>query len=208
MNIKISWYSANQWYLLNILIHLKIFLYNLHQGIYLCIIWIILHTLICIFHKTMWSFSTSFNVTLRLQIQVCEIFYFNILLIIEWDGTSGNELTCHAGDIRDAVLTPRLGRSPGGGQGNPLQYSCLENPWTEEPGRLQSIGLHRVRHDWSNLAHMHIIEYLVGLYFYDCKWAQCLHHSFFQSIFFPLDFSHVYHHSFSSILVPRTSLVM
>ena len=27
------------------------------------------------------------------------------------------------------------------GSGTPLQYSCLENPWTEEPGRLQSVGL-------------------------------------------------------------------
>ena len=35
-----------------------------------------------------------------------------------------------------------MGRSPGGGHGNPLQHSCLENPWTEEPGRLQSLGLH------------------------------------------------------------------
>ena len=34
-----------------------------------------------------------------------------------------------------------MGRSPGEGDGNPLQYSCLENPWTEEPGRLQSMGL-------------------------------------------------------------------
>ena len=38
-------------------------------------------------------------------------------------------------------------RSHGGGHGNPLQYSCLENPWTEEPGGLQSIGLQRVRHN-------------------------------------------------------------
>ena len=29
----------------------------------------------------------------------------------------------------------------------PLQYSCLEIPWTEEPGRLPSMGLQRVRHD-------------------------------------------------------------
>ena len=34
------------------------------------------------------------------------------------------------------------------GNGTPLQYSCLENPWTEEPGRLQSMGSLRVRHDW------------------------------------------------------------
>ena len=34
----------------------------------------------------------------------------------------------NAGDIRDVGLSPGLGRSPGGGHGNPLQYSCLENP--------------------------------------------------------------------------------
>ena len=33
----------------------------------------------------------------------------------------------NAGDIRDAGSIPRLGRSPGGGHGNPLLYSCLEN---------------------------------------------------------------------------------
>ena len=51
-------------------------------------------------------------------------------------------------------LIPGWGRSPGGGRGNPLQYSSLEYsvPWTEETGRQQSIGLHRIRHNWSNLA--------------------------------------------------------
>ena len=33
-----------------------------------------------------------------------------------------------AGDIRDAGAVPGSGRSPGGERGNPLQYSCLENP--------------------------------------------------------------------------------
>ena len=37
-------------------------------------------------------------------------------------------LPVRAGDIRDAGLIPGLGRSAGGGHGNPLQYSCLENP--------------------------------------------------------------------------------
>ena len=32
-----------------------------------------------------------------------------------------------AGDTGDVVLIPRLGKSPGGGNGNPLEYSCLEN---------------------------------------------------------------------------------
>ena len=35
----------------------------------------------------------------------------------------------------------------GEGNGNPLQYSCLEIPWIEEPGGLQSVGLQRVGHD-------------------------------------------------------------
>ena len=37
-------------------------------------------------------------------------------------------LPANAGDIRDVGLIPESGRSPGGGHGNPLQYSCLENP--------------------------------------------------------------------------------
>ena len=53
----------------------------------------------------------------------------------------------NAGDIRDVGLIPGSGRSPGGGHGDPLQYSCLENPTKEEPGGLQSMGSQRLRHD-------------------------------------------------------------
>ena len=56
-------------------------------------------------------------------------------------------LTANVGDIRDAGSIPGLGRSPGEGDGNPLQYSFLENPWTEKPGGLQSIGSQRVGHN-------------------------------------------------------------
>ena len=37
-------------------------------------------------------------------------------------------LSANVGDTRDTGLIPVLGRSPGGGHDNPLQYSCLENP--------------------------------------------------------------------------------
>ena len=40
----------------------------------------------------------------------------------------------------DAGSIPGSGRSPGEGNGNPFQYSCLEIPWTEESGGLQSMG--------------------------------------------------------------------
>ena len=43
-------------------------------------------------------------------------------------GLVGKESTCSTGDLRDMVSFPELGRPPGGGHGNPLQYSCLEIP--------------------------------------------------------------------------------
>ena len=51
-----------------------------------------------------------------------------------------------SGGIRDVGSIPGSGRSPGGGPGNPLQYSCLENP-IEDPGGLQSVGSQRVGHN-------------------------------------------------------------
>ena len=41
-------------------------------------------------------------------------------------------LPANAGDAGDEGLNPGLGRSPGGGNGNPLQYSCLGNPIDKE----------------------------------------------------------------------------
>ena len=52
-------------------------------------------------------------------------------------GSDVKASACNAGDLGS---TPGLGRSPGEGNGNPLQYSCLENPMEEEPDRLQSMG--------------------------------------------------------------------
>ena len=49
----------------------------------------------------------------------------------------------------DAGSNPGSGRPPGEGNGNPLQYSCWKIPWTEETGRLHSMGSQRVGHDWA-----------------------------------------------------------
>ena len=65
----------------------------------------------------------------------------------------------NAGDSRDACSNPGSGRSPGGKNSNPLQYSCLKIPWTDEPGRLQSMWLKRVRHYWVT-EHAHVHELL------------------------------------------------
>ena len=63
---------------------------------------------------------------------------------------SSKESVCNSRAAGDVGLIPESGRSPGGGNGNPLQYSCLEKvPWAEEPGRLQSMGSQRVGHNWA-----------------------------------------------------------
>ena len=56
-------------------------------------------------------------------------------------------LTASAGDVRVVGSIPGLGRSPGGGHGNPFQYSCLENSHRQEPGGLQFMRSQRVRHN-------------------------------------------------------------
>ena len=53
-------------------------------------------------------------------------------------------LPANAGNLGS---TPGSGRSPGKGNGNPLQYSCLGNPWTEEPDGIQPMGLQRIGHN-------------------------------------------------------------
>jgi len=50
-------------------------------------------------------------------------------------------------NVGDSGLIPGLERSPGEENGNPLQYSGWEIPWTEESGGLQSMGLQRVGYD-------------------------------------------------------------
>ena len=62
-------------------------------------------------------------------------------------GSDSKESACNAGDLGSI---PGLGRTPGEGHGNSLQYSCLENPVDGgKPGGLPSMGLQRVRHDWA-----------------------------------------------------------
>ena len=55
------------------------------------------------------------------------------------------ESACSVGDPGSI---PVSGRSPGEGNGKPLQYSCLKNPLDEEPSRIQPMGSQKVGHDW------------------------------------------------------------
>jgi len=60
------------------------------------------------------------------------------------DSSVGKESACNAGDLGSI---PRSGRSPGGGNGNPLQYSCLENPMNRGAWQATVYRVTRVGHD-------------------------------------------------------------
>ena len=68
----------------------------------------------------------------------------------------------------DPGSIPGLGRSPGEGNGNPLQYSCLENPMAREACRLQSMGSQRVKHDWATSLSLHFLCYT---FLKHCNWV-------------------------------------
>ena len=85
-----------------------------------------------------YSYSLGF---LPLWLSGKEFFFFNCSGFCH---TVVKNLPANAGDT---ALIPGSGRSPRLGNGNPLQYSCLENPMDRGAGGLQPVEWHRVRHD-------------------------------------------------------------
>ena len=61
----------------------------------------------------------------------------------------GKNPPANAGDVRDAGLIPGLGRFPGGGNGNPLQYPCLENSMDRGAWRT---AVHEIVKNWTQLS--------------------------------------------------------
>jgi hypothetical protein len=96
-----------------------------------------------------------------------------------------------------------LGRSPGEGNGYPLQYSCLENPMDEEPGGLWSMGLQRVGQDWANntFTFLYICISLIFSIIKQCKalfWVAMLYcnldvYQRFRLLIVPYYWKHQYH---------------
>ena len=69
-------------------------------------------------------------------------------------------LPANGGGRGDTGSIPGSGRSPGGGNGNPLQHSCLENPMHRGDWWATAHGLHRVGHS-EVTEHMHISQYKI-----------------------------------------------
>ena len=86
-------------------------------------------------------------------------------------GASGKEPAYQCRDIRDAGSTPESGRSPGGGHGKPLQYSCLENPMDRGAWWATVYGVTQSWTRWKLEQQQHLSGYKVisqcGLHFSD-----------------------------------------
>ena len=83
------------------------------------------------------------------------------LYILSWAFPGGTEVKnqpAKAGDARDPDLIPGSGRSPEEEMATHSSVLAWRIPGMEEPGRLLSMGSHRVRHNWSDLACMHALE--------------------------------------------------
>ena len=101
-----------------------------------------------LFEEVYWI---SISIYFKFSLQTCKVagtqcFSKFYKLISSPSGPDDKESACTVGDP-DSF--PGWGISPGGGNGNPLQYSCLENHMDRGAWGLQSIGPQRVRHDWA-----------------------------------------------------------
>ena len=98
-------------------------------------------------------------------------------------GSVGKESACDAGDPGSI---PEWRRSPGEGNGNTIQYSCLGNPMDREPGGLQFMGLQRIGHDLVTKSH-NVDRYAVSLNPHNqCVWY-VISLFFFKNIFLDVD---------------------
>ena len=91
----------------------------------------------------------------------------HILIVASQVAPVVKNLPSNAIDVRDPGLIPGLGRSPGGGHSNPLQFLAWRIPWAEEPGRPQSIGSYRVRQWLSVRAHTHTHTHTTLITYYN-----------------------------------------
>ena len=78
----------------------------------------------------------------------CMVDVIYIQAVGNWVALLVKNLPADAGDARDSSLIPGLGRFPGGGHSDPLQYSCLENPMSREACQTT---VHRVAESWTQL---------------------------------------------------------
>ena len=116
-----------------------------------------------------YDYSLIFIILWYLYLRLKSPFFLRVDLLLHcasWVALVVKNLPANAGDIRDIGSIPGLGRSSGGGHGNPPQYSCLRNPMDRRPWQaIQSTGLQRVGNKWSSKharTDLHYADFLLG----------------------------------------------
>ena len=121
------------------------------------------------------------NLTIRISehnYQNKNTHHYNPLLFCEGfpDGSVVKNPPASAGDTGDPHSILGLGRPPGGGHGNSLQFLVWRIPWTEESGKLQSMGLQRVGCNCASIIMLAFIEkFDIFIIFYHVCCANILH---------------------------------
>ena len=129
--------------------YLKAFnFFPLHDSTHVCGVANVICVSNLIYYFLYWGLAHSFQGS-------ADIFFFFLTFFFglgyRWltgfcSDSDCKESACNAGDLGSI---PVLGRSPGGGHDNPLQYSCLRNPMDRGAWQAQSLGLQRVRQGWA-----------------------------------------------------------
>ena len=101
----------------------------------------------CAFRHTLWTWILSQVLLLGVPPMIIATINHNYQAPHWFPGGSDGKASAY--NAGDPGSIPGLGRSPGEGNGNPLQYSWWKISWMEEPGRLQSTGSQKVRCDWA-----------------------------------------------------------
>ena len=83
-------------------------------------------------------------------------------------GSESKESTCNAGDTGNSGSTPGSRRSPGGGNGNPLQYTCLKNPMDSGAwwATVQRVVWQHYNVFYNFFLHLYMFDYLTVIFFF------------------------------------------
>ena len=115
-------------------------------------------------------------------------YYIQFLFVKNHDGSGGKESACNVGDL---ASIPGSGRSPGEGNGNPLQYSFLENPMDRGTWRAMTLWTWRsmdsqgVGHDWvTNTFTFVLYKYILYLWYIKLFYMTLLNWDLFLFSFF------------------------
>ena len=96
-----------------------------------------------------WNNYKRYGKTYFWMIKIVFCFYHPPCYLLGFPGNTVVENpSANAGDAGNTGSIPGLGRSPGVGNGNPLQYPCAENPMDRGAWWFQYLGSQRVGHDW------------------------------------------------------------